>query len=454
MDQPNDLSSDPLIARAFRAIDDHAVEIIEMARKIETEPELGFFEHQTSALVCEHFESLGIPYQYPLAHTGVKGELRGAAEHPRLAIIGEMDALVLPEHPLAGDDGVAHACGHHVQVAAMVATGYGLQAVIDQLDGSVALFAVPAEECIDLGRRMELRDAGELEYLVGKAELIRLGAFDDVDLAVVTHTANGTRQRELVCVGASLTGAILKRAVFEGRAAHAGGAPERGVNAFKAATVACTALDALRGAFPDAVRVNETIKVANTSLSTVPASASVDAIVRARSVDALRDASNAFDRAMQAGSVALGAPVEITTDVAYFPQGVDDGLRAVARDAFGLVVGKANVNAEPIQLGASSDLGDVGLMMPVVQPRIHGVSGDPHTAAYRIVDYELAVIGSAKAMTAMAIALLRDGAVSAQTIIGARASDLLSREQYLELRSALESAPAAERAGSSPGGQT
>jgi amidohydrolase len=433
-------SADPLLARAFRAIDARSGDFVELAKAIEAKPELGFFEHNTASLVREQFERMDIPYESGLARTGVKGDLRGSADHPRLAIIGELDALLLPEHPQASPEGVAHACGHNVQVAAMVASGCGLREVIGELDGSVSLFAVPAEECIDLPRRMELREAGELHCLVGKAELIRSGAFDDVDMAIVTHTANGTRQRELASVGASLTGAVLKRAVFEGKAVHAGAAPDQGVNAFKAATIACAALDALRAAFPDGrgVRINESITVSNASLSIIPARATVDAIVRARTVESLRAACDAFDRSMRAGAVALQAGLEITTDIAYFPQGVDDGMRAAARDAFGLVLGPENVNDASLHLGASSDLGDVGLLMPVVQPRIGGVSGDPHTAAYRIVDYELAVISSAKAMTAMAIGLLREGAAVAKQIIDARGGDRLSRDQYLELRAELE----------------
>lgn len=433
-----------LLERAFAAIDSHRDEVLQLARQIEAAPELGFFEHQTARLVREHFERLGIPYQYELARTGVKGRLSGRGSGPTLAIIGEMDALVLPEHPAANEEGVAHACGHHVQVAAMVASGYGLQDVIDELDGSVVLFAVPAEECIDLPRRLALKASGELHCLVGKAELIYGGAFDDIDLAVVTHTANGTKQRELACVGATLTGAVMKRAVFTGRSAHAGAAPDKGINAFKAATVACAALDALRSAFPDgqAVRINETMTVANASLSTIPAQATVEAIVRARTLDALRDACDAFDRSMSAGSIALGAGLAITTDVAYFPQGVDDGLRAVARDAFSRVLGAEHVNDATLHLGASSDLGDVGLLMPVVQPRIGGVSGDPHTADYRIEDYELAVLGSAKAMVAMAIDLLVDGAGKARGIIEAQRAPRLSRDEYIELRVGLENAAA------------
>jgi amidohydrolase len=429
-----------LLERAFTAIDLRRDEIIELARQIEGTPELGFFEYQTARVVREHFERLGIPYQYELARTGVKGRLSGRNSRATLAIIGEMDALILPEHPNANQDGVAHACGHHVQVAAMVACAYGLHEVMKELDGAVVLFAVPAEECIDLPRRLELQASGQLRCLVGKAELICRGAFDDVDLAVVTHTANGTKQTELASVGATLTGAVIKRAAFSGRSSHAGAAPEKGINALKAATVACSALDALRAGFADGqgIRINESVTIPNASLSTIPARAVIDAIVRARTLDALRTACRAFDRAMKAGSIALDAELALTTEVAYFPQEVDEGLRTVARDAFARVLGSENVTDAPLHLGASSDLGDVGLLMPVVQPRIAGVTGDPHTADYRIDDYDLAVLGSAKAMVAMAIDLLSDGARKAREVIEAHAATRLSRDEYVALRSEYE----------------
>src|SRR5580765_22587 len=114
-------SADPLIARAFDAIDACGGEYVELAKTIEASPELGFFEYNTSALVREHLERIGVSYEAGLARTGVKGDLRGAADRPRLAIIGELDALLLPEHPCASPEGYAHACGHHVQVAAMLA---------------------------------------------------------------------------------------------------------------------------------------------------------------------------------------------------------------------------------------------------------------------------------------------------------------------------------------------
>ena len=71
--------------------------------------------------------------------------------------------------------GAAHACGHHAQIASMLGAGMGLQPLMGQLDGDVVLFAVPAEECIEVDWRLGLRAQGKLEFIVrqGRADPAR-----------------------------------------------------------------------------------------------------------------------------------------------------------------------------------------------------------------------------------------------------------------------------------------
>ena len=54
--------------------------------------------------------------------TGVKGRLEGGAgPGPRVAVLGELDSLLVFEHPHANaDTGAAHACGHHAQIGMML----------------------------------------------------------------------------------------------------------------------------------------------------------------------------------------------------------------------------------------------------------------------------------------------------------------------------------------------
>jgi metal-dependent amidase/aminoacylase/carboxypeptidase family protein len=106
------------------------------------------------------------------------------------------------------------------------------QAVMDELDGDVVLFAVPAEEYIEVEWRMGLREQKKIEFLAGKAELIRLGEFDDVDMAIITHT-NARPDDGLSSVGDTHNGCVVKFMRFVGKGAHAGGAPHLGINALR-----------------------------------------------------------------------------------------------------------------------------------------------------------------------------------------------------------------------------
>ena len=56
---------------------EYSERIIEIGKAVLANPELGFFEEKTSALVRRELEMLGIEYTYPHALTGVKAELRG-----------------------------------------------------------------------------------------------------------------------------------------------------------------------------------------------------------------------------------------------------------------------------------------------------------------------------------------------------------------------------------------
>jgi metal-dependent amidase/aminoacylase/carboxypeptidase family protein len=82
---------------------------------------------------------------------------------------------------------------------------------------------------------------------VGKAELIRLGEFDDVDIALITHT-NARAEDGLASVGDTHNGCVVKFMRFLGRGAHAGGAPHLGINALKAAEIALHAFEEYPGA--------------------------------------------------------------------------------------------------------------------------------------------------------------------------------------------------------------
>ena len=97
-------SKEDLKRQAFQAIDDRADEIVGLAQTILKNPEPGFRETKTSKLVASKFAELGIPFKAGMAMTGVRGEITGGTAGPTLAILGELDSLIVSEHPHADSD--------------------------------------------------------------------------------------------------------------------------------------------------------------------------------------------------------------------------------------------------------------------------------------------------------------------------------------------------------------
>src|SRR5882672_8926692 len=79
--------------------------------------------------------------------------------------------------------------GHNAQVAGMLGAAMGLleAGAFEHLAGRVAFIGVPAEEYGDVEWRVAQRDAGRLEFMGGKPEMLRLGHLDDVDMGMMIH---------------------------------------------------------------------------------------------------------------------------------------------------------------------------------------------------------------------------------------------------------------------------
>ncbi len=418
--QAHTANTQELKAAVRRAIDARGDEIVGIARQIFDMPELGFKEVRTSKLVVERFSQMGVPFETGLAVTGVKAVLQGGAgPGPTVAVLGELDSLLCWEHPNRDPEtGAVHACGHNGQIAAMLGVGMGLldSGALEQLAGRVVLFAVPAEEFVEIEERLGLRDEGKIEFLAGKTELLRLGAFDDVDMAMMVH-ANSNQNEGALGLNGTTNGMIAKFMRYVGKAAHAGSAPNKGINALYAAHVAMAGINALRETFRDQdhVRVHPIITRGGDVVSAIPADVRMETFVRAGNVEAVADAHRKVDRALKAGALALGARLELTTVPGYMPMQQDAALTRLFRANAETIVGREQVVDVPHR-GGSTDMGDLGLVMPVVHPWAAGAEGTGHGADYRLVDHEQAVMNPARAMAMTVVDLLSDGAAGAKEV--------------------------------------
>lgn len=418
-------------SKVCKSIDEKKGELLTIARGILEHPELGFKEENTANLVKISFDKMGIKYRDKLALTGVKATIPGKDSSPNIAVLGELDAVISPAHPYANKKtGAAHACGHFTMITNLIGLGFGLlgSGIMKDLNGSVTLFAVPAEEYLEIEFRKKLIGEGKLEFLGGKQELIRLGEFDDVDIAMMFHPAPNAPNR-VVQTNVSMNGFIGKIVRYIGKGSHAGATPEEGVNALSAAMLGLQSVNSLRETFKDddCIRVHPIITKGGEGVSTVPSDVRIESYVRAKSMDALMETNKKVNRALEAGAMAIGCDIEIDDLPGYMPLITNDELARLWSNNASQIIGRENVIKTYIHSAGSSDMGDVTHVIPGIHPMVGGFVGGWHAKDFRVMDEEMALIIPAKIMAMTIVDLLYGDANPAKRI----SKERRSKEEYL-----------------------
>ena len=409
--------------------------ILDSEKYLYSVPELGFKEFKTSAYLEKEFEKLGytltragdVPGFYTVADTGREG--------PTVLVFGELDAVVCAEHPCSDKTtGAVHSCGHNCQTSALLGIAAALkeEGALDGLCGRIKLCAVPAEELLDTEYREDLRKKGVIKYFGGKVEFMRRGYFDDCDLAFMVHTMNGDPHK--IYMRKVANGCINKNIVFKGKAAHAGGAPHRGINALYAATNALNVINALREKNIDGEynRIHSIITDGGQMVNAIPSKVKMESQIRGVTVDAIKRVNNDVNRAIAASAAAIGASVEIHDRPGYSPLCADDTLMETARKAGLLSTDDDKVKVSSVIGGGCSDMGDIMSVMPAIHPYVSGSSGTSHGADYYITDPESATVFSAKFQLVLIHELLCDGAKEAKRVIENASPAFKSKAEYFE----------------------
>ena len=417
--------------KVYQTIDEKCEQIMFLAEEILKNPEVGYFEEKTSALVRKTFDDLEITYEYPLALTGVKATIDTKKEGPNVCIIGEMDALICKGHPFEAEEGKAHACGHHAQVTAMLGAAIGLKKsdVWKDLCGKITFMAVPAEEFIDLSSRKELKAQGKIEYLGGKQQLFYEGAFRDVDLVMMIHAQTEAPEGKFYSRTSNL-GFMAKTITFRGKAAH-GSRPDEGVNALNAAALAILGIHSNRDTFTEEehIRIHPIITKGGDVVNSVPDEVCIETYVRGATFDAIKKGSDAVNRAVQGASQMIGTEVVIEDMLGFLPLKECDAINDVMDDIAKDVLGEDALVPYVPAVG-SSDIGDVSCVIPTVQPSIGGFSGKIHSKDFLVSDVEVAYIGAAKILAGTVVDLLKNDGEAAKNII-ANFKPLFTQDEYL-----------------------
>ncbi|UYI78082.1 MAG: amidohydrolase [Fusobacterium varium] len=427
------MNKNELKERVVAAIEENKDIIIAAGRKIYSNPEFGYKEFETTKTVSDFFKNeLGLEVEEKIAYTGCRARINEDKSGPKVAILGELDGISCSEHPDANSIGASHTCGHNVQIAGMLGAAVGLikSGVFKELDGKVDFIATPAEEFIELAYRSKLKADGHIKYFGGKQELIRKGAFDDVDMSIMFHVLDTGDKK--VLVGPESNGFIGKEVKFIGKEAHAGSAPYEGINALNAAMLAINNVNAQRETFKEAdrVRFHPIITKGGDIVNVVPADVRMESYVRARTIDSMIDANKKVNRALIAGAMAVGAEIEITELPGYLPILKHNDMEKVLRENLHFIGLKDEDIIDGGDFTGSFDFGDVSHIIPTLHPMFGGIKGALHTRGYSIVDEEYTYLAPAKSMALTVVDLLFNNAETGKEILK-NFKPVMTKDEYL-----------------------
>jgi amidohydrolase len=373
--------------RACAAIDAEAERLLSLSHRIHAHPELAFHEVQAAGWLTEYLRDRRFDVTPGIADLPTAFRATAGAGAPVVAILAEYDAL----------PGIGHGCGHNIIATAAIGAGAGVRAVIDELEGSVQVIGTPAEEVYG-----------------GKVAMIRAGAFDGLDAAIMTHP--GTRD----AVVANALACAELRIEYHGREVHAAAEPERGINALEAMIIAYNAINALRQHIRRTARVHGVITDGGAAPNIVPGHSAASFLVRAEDDEYLEEMRERVAACFEAGATATGATLELHWNInQYAAMNTNAAIAAAHRRNYAAIGRDVPDDDNPRPLG-STDMGNVSKIVPGIHPTIAiappEVNGhSPAFAEYAASDAgDRAVIDGAKALAMTAIDILADAELRAR----------------------------------------
>ncbi|MGH9130805.1 MAG: amidohydrolase [Acidimicrobiales bacterium] len=356
--------------RAAEATVDRAMGgLVGLSHRIHAHPELAFEEDQAAEWVAAALAEAGFVVEVGACDLPTAFVATAGSGPLVLAICAEYDAL----------PGIGHACGHNVIAAAAVGAALALAPLADEVGITVKVMGTPAEE-----------GGG------GKVLMLEGGAFDGVHAAMMVHPAPAEADR-MHCLAVSHFGVR-----YTGRAAHASGYPEQGINAADALTVAQVGIGLLRQHLRPGDQVHGIVTHGGDAANIIPARVAADYMVRSTTLESLEKVEPRVLACFEAGALASGASLEVVAlSPRYSELRTDEAMAAAWRRNAGSL-GRILPPAGSRPMSASTDMGNVSLALPSIHPLLNidslpAVNHQPEFAA--------------ACVTASADRAVRDGAI-------------------------------------------
>ncbi|WP_455597482.1 M20 family metallopeptidase [Cloacibacillus porcorum] len=269
---------------------------------------------------------------------------------PSIGIMAEYDAL----------PGMGHACGHNLIGAMGFGTAVVLAEMLEELKGSVYLFGSPAEET---GR--------------GKPGLLREGWLKKADVAMMVHPMKFSA---LTSNMVNLEGYDI---TFHGRASHAAGSPENGVNALDAAVIFYNSVGLLRQQTLDGSRVHMIITNGGAAVNIIPDTAALRVEIRHENLNYFRGLVDKVLGIARAAAQAAGCTVNIEM---FEPPIACMKNNRVMIELFKKHLHETGITeyVEEFSTGGCTDMGNVSQEVPSIHPFMKMVrpDSDEHTLEF------------------------------------------------------------------------
>jgi len=357
-------------------------ELERIGRDIHANPEIGYEERQAVAWLTALLREHGFDVEVGVANTPTAFvATRRNGTGPSIAFLSEYDAL----------RGLGHGCGHNLIATASAGAGIGLAEALDRVAGRVQVIGTPAEE-----------GGG------GKIRLIRAGIFHGVDAAMMFHPDSRT---QVLHWALAVTHMHFE---FIGRAAHASGDPEQGINALDAFVLAYNGISMLRQHIKEGARLHGFLKEGGTAPNIVPERTSGEFLIRARDEAYMQELVQKVKNIFQAAALATGCSVKLTFDEEPYSDLRNNGVLAALFEENLRRLGIDSVEPVPWANAGSTDMGNVTHVVPGLHPTLAIAPADVPThsqafleAAGSLRGYQ-AMIDAAKALAMTGADLLAD----------------------------------------------
>ena len=326
-----------LKAKVRDSIETQREQLIQLSLNIHDNPELGFKEEKAATWLTGYLEDSGFHIERGIAGLATAFRASYGQNRPRVALLAEYDAL--PK--------IGHGCGHNIIGVSAVGAGVASKRLIDSLGGSVAVMGTPGEE--NYG---------------GKIDMVKGGAFKEVDVAMIVHpdTRNMPTEDALACISLEVE--------FFGRPAHAAGEPHKGINALDAMILAFTSINALRQHIRRDARIHGIITDGGEAPNIIPGHSAGVFSVRALDNDYLSELKNRVLNCFAGASVASGARLEYRwRDRTYAPMKSNIILSGLFKHNLESL-GRAVEDFDPRSGLGSTDMGNVSQVVPSIHPTI------------------------------------------------------------------------------------